>query len=37
VAVLLVALIIILRGRKDPETQKWAIGAVGLILGFWLK
>jgi hypothetical protein len=36
-AVLWAALHIILSHDHDDSSQKWAFGAVGTILGFWLK
>lgn len=35
--VLFAALYLILSGAADSESQKWAFGTIGLILGFWLK
>jgi uncharacterized membrane protein len=35
--VLFAALFIILIGRYDSDTQKWAYGIVGLVIGYWLK
>lgn len=35
--VLLAALFIILHRRDDLEARKWAYGAVGFILGYWLR
>ena len=35
--VLLAALYIILAEKNSPESEKWAFGAVGTIIGFWLK
>jgi hypothetical protein len=35
-AVLLVALFVIVRKTEDLEARKWAYGAVGFILGYWL-
>ena len=35
--VLLVALFVIVRRRDDTEARKWAYGAVGFILGYWLR
>ena len=37
VAVLTASLYVILSGRYDEGTQKWAFGTVGAIVGFWLK
>ena len=37
IAVLGSSLYIILSGTHDEGTQKWAFGAVGSIIGFWLK
>jgi hypothetical protein len=31
------SLYIILSGNYDSENQKWAFGAVGSIMGFWLR
>ena len=31
------SLFIILSGQYDNENQKWAFGAVGTIVGFWLR
>ncbi len=31
------SLFIILSGQFDNENQKWAFGAVGTIVGFWLR
>ena len=31
------SLFIILSGHYDNENQKWAFGAVGTIVGFWLR
>jgi hypothetical protein len=31
------SLFVILSKRYDDATQKWAFGAVGTIIGFWLK
>jgi hypothetical protein len=36
-AVLLAALFVLLSGRSAVESQKWAVGAVGTIIGYWLK
>lgn len=33
----LVSALYIIIFTKEAESQKWAFGAVGLILGFWLK
>lgn len=35
--VLVSALYVILSQQYDDGTQKWAFGAVGSIIGFWLK
>jgi hypothetical protein len=35
--VLGVCLFIVLFRQDDPEARKWAFGAVGFILGYWLK
>jgi hypothetical protein len=37
VIVLGCSLFVILSKRYDDATQKWAFGAVGTIIGFWLK
>lgn len=37
VIVLLVALYVILSESQSNESQKWAFGAVGTIIGYWLK
>ena len=37
VAVLASALWVILSGDYDEASAKWAFGAVGLVVGFWLK
>ncbi len=37
VVVLLAALFVIVHGQQTSESEKWAIGAVGTILGYWLK
>jgi hypothetical protein len=37
VIVLITTLFVILSKRYDDATQKWAFGAVGTIIGFWLK
>ena len=37
VIVLGTTLFVILSKRYDDATQKWAFGAVGTIIGFWLK
>ena len=34
--VLLAALYVILSQKYDADVQKWAFGAVGLIVGYWL-
>ena len=34
---LVAALFIILSNRSSGESQKWAYGVVGVILGYWLK
>ena len=31
------SLFIILSGQYDSESQKWAFGVVGTIVGFWLR
>jgi hypothetical protein len=36
-AVLCSALFVILSGRYDDASQKWAFGSVGTILGFWFR
>lgn len=35
--VLVAGLGIILFGNYGPDDKKWAYGAVGLVLGYWLK
>ena len=30
------ALYVVLSGTYDQDTQKWAMGIVGMIVGFWL-
>jgi|GEM_PF-3263946 len=37
VLVLGTSLFIILSGNYDSESQKWAFGVVGMIVGFWLR
>ena len=37
VAVLCSALFVILSGRYDDASQKWAFGSVGTIVGFWCR
>lgn len=38
ISALLASLFIIIRGSaSSPDATKWAIGTVGLIIGFWLK
>ena len=37
VLVALGSLFVILSKNYDAETQKWAFGSLGTILGFWLK
>jgi hypothetical protein len=37
VSILAVSLYLILHHGSDAEQQKWAYGAVGTILGYWLK
>lgn len=37
IAVLASALWVILQKDYSVDAQKWAFGAVGLIVGFWLK
>lgn len=37
VAVLCSSLFIILSGRYDDASQKWAYGSVGSIVGFWCR
>jgi len=37
VAVLCSALFVILSGRYDDASQKWAFGSVGTIIGFWCR
>jgi hypothetical protein len=36
-AVLASALYVILSARYDTSSEKWAFGAVGTILGYWLR
>ncbi len=36
IAVLGSALYVILSNKYPDDTQKWAFGAVGMIVGFWL-
>ena len=31
------ALYVILANRYSSETQKWASGVIGMILGYWFK
>lgn len=35
--VLLPALFVIVKRPDDPDARKWAFGAVGFILGYWLR
>ena len=35
--VLVCALYVILSGKYDAGSQKWAFGTVGAIIGFWLR
>jgi hypothetical protein len=35
--ILLSALYIILSKTFPPETDKWAFGVIGVLLGYWLK
>ncbi len=35
--VLCVSLFVILRKKQDEGSREWAFGAVGTIMGFWLK
>jgi hypothetical protein len=37
VLVLCSALFVILSGRYDDSSQKWAFGSVGTIVGFWCR
>jgi bacteriorhodopsin len=37
VVVLIVALYVILAGSYPDATVKWAFGAVGIVLGYWLR
>lgn len=37
VAILVSALYIILSKNYDGASEKWAFGAIGMIVGFWLK
>ena len=34
---LISAVYVLLKGGYDEATQKWAIGIIGLVLGYWLK
>ena len=34
--VLIAALYVVLSRKYDESAQKWAYGAIGMILGFWL-
>ena len=36
-AVLATALYVVLSADYGPDTDKWAFGAIGVILGFWLR
>jgi hypothetical protein len=36
-AVLAVAFYVILDPGVAPDTQKWAMGTIGTLLGFWLR
>jgi hypothetical protein len=36
-AVLVVSFFIILFRKEDQEARKWAFGAIGFILGYWLR
>jgi len=35
--VLVCALFVVLSGRYDDSIQKWAFGAIGTILAWWIK
>lgn len=35
--VLTSSLFVVLSGRYDDATRKWAFGSVGLVVGFWLR
>lgn len=35
--VTIVALYVIVRGDYPDATAKWAFGAVGMVLGYWLR
>ena len=35
--ILVAALFIILKGTHPDASQEWAYGAIGLIVGYWLK
>ena len=35
--VLAVTVFVIVQRRDDAEARKWAYGAVGFILGYWLR
>jgi hypothetical protein len=37
IVVLAASLYVILSGNYDDGTQKWSFGAVGSIVGFWIK
>ena len=37
IAVLASSLYIVLSGRYDGDSQKWAFGVIGTLLGFWLR
>jgi hypothetical protein len=37
VAVLASSLYIVLSDQYDSESQKWAFGVIGTLLGFWLR
>lgn len=37
VLVLAAGLWVMLSGRYDADVEKWAAGAVGTVVGFWLK
>jgi hypothetical protein len=32
-----VALYVIVNPKMKPELQKWAIGIIGTLIGFWLR
>ena len=35
--ILIVGLFVILKGDSPDATMKWAIGAVSLVVGYWLR